>query len=149
MSVLYCSISVNSVNQMILQYIGLRGDMDMLVLLLLVIIVQWWLLLVDILVTLPMIVVYITIMIIHGKRYGKIILYVHVNYLIIIQLVLPQSVTTRWWHSLSLYPISPHCVLLVVNGGRYLSKLKDTVIVELGKYLLSHVHQEYIYYSIY
>ena len=55
------------------------------------------------------------------------------------QLTLPQSVSDRYWHSLSVFAISHHCMLLVMfggyyRGGKYIDYYSGTTIIELGKY---------------
>ena len=54
-----------------------------------------------------------------------------------LQLSLPDTVTERVWHSVSVIHISPHNVLLVAIGGRSLKALKSllhTVLIELSEY---------------
>ena len=55
-----------------------------------------------------------------------------------LQLLLPDTVTERVYHSLSAIQLSPHNVLLVAFGGRRSlggDKLSDTVLIELSEYM--------------
>ena len=56
-----------------------------------------------------------------------------------LQLPLPDTVTERWYHSLSAIQLSPHNVLLVAFGGRRSDvdgdKLSNTVLIELSEYM--------------
>ena len=61
--------------------------------------------------------------------------------IVIIQILLPDNVTERYWHSLSSFIISPTSVLLVVFGGcreSVLDIIRDTHVIELGEYTQFH-----------
>ena len=53
------------------------------------------------------------------------------------QLSLPESVTKRGYQSVSVFHLGPHCVWLLVFGGRIPQKIVAyTAIIELGKYCI-------------
>ena len=59
------------------------------------------------------------------------------------QLSLPDSVTGRYFHSLSALQLSPHSVLLVMFGGRRsrgTAKLSHTIVIELSEHYECIVH---------
>ena len=54
-----------------------------------------------------------------------------------LQLPLPDTVTERYYHSLSAIQLSPHNVLLVAFGGwRSFTGLVSSFLVELSEYVL-------------
>ena len=62
----------------------------------------------------------------------------------VLQLPLPDSVTERYYHSLSAIQLSLHNVLLVTFGGRRSisgGKLSHTVLIELSEYVLQYSSQ--------
>ena len=71
----------------------------------------------------------------------------------ILQLSLPDSVTERYYHSLSALQLSPHSVLLVIFGGcRELGlfdsvNLSHTVLIELSEHYQCIVHAVQQLYS--
>ena len=60
-------------------------------------------------------------------------------FLYILQINLPYSVTERYGHSLSTFIMGPHCVWLIVVGGKLQFQGADvtdpniTMLIELGK----------------
>ena len=61
----------------------------------------------------------------------------------ILQLSLPDSVTERYYHSLSALQLSPHSVLLVIVGGNRLRGseiFSYTALIELSEYCQCIVH---------
>ena len=58
-----------------------------------------------------------------------------------LQLPLPDTVTQRVVHSLSVIQLSPHNVLLVAFGGQKSvngANLSDTALIELSEYVLQY-----------
>ena len=71
-------------------------------------------------------------------QYSSCISYSLTNRLSFLQLLLPDSVTKRIWHSVSSLQLSSHCVWLIVFGGRKSpedinSRISHTAIIELSK----------------
>ena len=61
------------------------------------------------------------------------------------QINLPDSVTERLSHSLSTFVMGPHCMWLIVNGGKVKTSERDvndpniTMLIELSKYYIYNV----------
>ena len=54
----------------------------------------------------------------------------------IMQVNIPDTVTGRRWHSLSVWSVTPTTNWIIVFGGeRDLSKLSDTQVIELSEYM--------------
>ena len=82
-----------------------------------------------------------------GRRYSVCILDTFQDWfdiVYILQLSLPDSVTERYYHSLSALQLSPHSVLLVIFGGQRslfsATKLSHTVVIELSEHYQCIVH---------
>ena len=76
------------------------------------------------------------------KKVNCIIIIISINYQqahVSFQLTLPESVTSRMHHSLSVLQISPIKMLLIVFGGRRTTgnpPISNIVTIELSEYLL-------------
>ena len=82
-----------------------------------------------------------------GRRYSVCILDTFkiglILYSFYLQLSLPDSVTKRYFHSISALQLSPHSVLLVIFGGQRSlgsDKLSHTAVIELSEYYQCIVH---------